>query len=298
MGQALAELAARQHGVISVRQLRALGLDRSAVDRRLVSGHLHRLHHGVYAVGHRSLTKHGRYLAAVLACGPRAVLSHRSAADLLGIRRTASPRIAVTVPRSGVGVPGVEVHRSSILTPAVVTECDGIPVTSVARTLLDLAAVLFPRQLAQAVDQAERLQLFDLGAVEEALSRARGRRGARALREAIAAWRPRDIRSELEQRFAELTDRAPFERPQFNVLVEGERGRHVVDALWPAQRLVVQLDGFAYHRTRRDRERDAQIDGDLELAGYMVRRLTWDDVTVRQALTLRRLDRLLSSAAT
>jgi very-short-patch-repair endonuclease len=131
------------------------------------------------------------------------------------------------------------------------------------RTLLDLAGVLGDVDLARAVDRAERLDLFDLAAVDEALARARGRRGAAALRRAVVAWRPRRTRSELEDRYLELLKEAGLPMPRFNVLLEGELATHEVDAFWPSRRLVVQLDGFAYHRTRRDRERDAATDADF-----------------------------------
>lgn len=169
------------------------------------------------------------------------------------------------------------------------TVVDGIPVTTVARTLLDLAAVLTPRELGYAVDRTERLQVFDLVAVEDVLERARGRRGAKALRNAIAGWRSADVRSELEKLFQELVRDAALTAPDFNVLVDGERAIHEVDAFWRSASLIVQLDGFAYHRTRRDREKDATSDADLELAGYRVLRLTWDDVTVHKERTRRRL---------
>ena len=286
------KLAVRQHGVVSVGQLRRIGLDANAVARRVAAGHLYRLHGGVYAVGRPALSWRGKYLAAVLACGPGAVLSHWSAGRVLGL--TERSRLTVTIPQARAGPMGIEVHRSRMLTPLDVTRLDGIPVTSVARTMLDLAAVASRRELARLVDRAERLRVFDLTAVEEVLSRARGRRGARALRTAVADWRPRDTRSELEESFADMVDASSrLEPPLFNVLVEGERGRYEVDALWPAQRVIVELDGFAYHRTRRDRERDAEKDADLELAGYRVVRLTRGDVTIRRDRTARRLERLI-----
>ncbi len=167
---------------------------------------------------------------------------------------------------------------------------DGIPTTSVARTLLDLGAVVGASDLEVAIDRAERLRIFDLTAIVDVLNRAKGRRGAQALRRAIAAYEPSSQKSELERRFRELLGTAPdIERPFFNALVEGEQGTHEVDAYWPTQRLAVQLDGFEFHRTRRDRELDAASDGDLELAGLRVMRLTWDDVTVNGERTLRRV---------
>jgi hypothetical protein len=290
-GVVVAELAIRQHGVVSAGQLRRLGLDANAVGRRVTGGHLYRLHQGVYAVGRPAISWRGSYLAAVLACGSGAVLSHWSAARVLGL--TERSRVTVTIPHTRAGPTGIEVHRSRMLTPLDVTKLDGIPVTSVARTLLDLAAVATQRELARLVDRAERLRVFDLSAVDEALSRARGRRGAPALRNAVASWRPRFTRTELEDRFADLVEASGLPHPQINAFADGERLRHEVDAVWFSQRLAVELDSFEYHRTRQDRERDAEKTADLELAGYRVMRLTWDDVTARRHRTLRRLERLI-----
>jgi hypothetical protein len=177
-----------------------------------------------------------------------------------------------------------------MLAPQDFTIHDAIPVTSVARTLLDLSAVVRPQELAKAIDRAERLRLFDLTSVNDVLERANGRRGARALVRAIATYEPSTQKSELERRFKGLIETAAdIPTPTFNAAVEGEKATHEVDAFWPQQRLAVQLDGFEFHRTRRDRERDADSDADLELAGNRVMRLTWDDVTVKGERTLRRL---------
>jgi hypothetical protein len=177
-----------------------------------------------------------------------------------------------------------------MLDPQDLTTLDGIPVTSVARTLLDLAAVLRPGDLDVAIDRAERLRIFDLTAVVQVLERARGRRGAAALRRAIAAYEPSTQKSKLERAFKRLLEHAPdIPTPSFNALVDGEAGTHEVDAFWQQNRLAVQTDGFEFHRTRRDRERDAASDADLELAGIRVMRFTWDDVTVHGERTLRRL---------
>jgi len=233
-GQAIAELAARQHGVISMLQLRGLGLDRFWVRRRVESGHLHRVYRGVYSVGVPRNAGRGRYLAAVMAAGPGALLSHRSAADLWGLRPTAS-RLEVTAPKKRAGPPGVQLHRTRMLAPHDFTVQDAIPVTSLARTLLDLSAVVTPQELAKAIDRAERLRLFDLKAVTDVLERARGRRGARALRQAIAAYEPSTQKSELERRFRALTETAnDIQTPAFNAVVEGEQTTHEVDAFWPA----------------------------------------------------------------
>jgi very-short-patch-repair endonuclease len=203
-------------------------------------------------------------------------------------------RIAVTAPRTRRGPLELEIHRSRTIASADRDRVHEIPVTSVPRTLLDLAGILDPHHLPRVLDRAERLDLFDLTAVEEVLLRANGRRGAGALRRAIAAWRPRDTRSELEYRFLDLIQSTSLPSPAINVLVQGAESIHEVDAHWPSHNLVVELDGFAYHRTRRDLERDAGKDADLELAGYRVMRLTWDEITRHEARTRRRLSLLLS----
>jgi very-short-patch-repair endonuclease len=224
-----------------------------------------------------------------MAAGSDAALSHRSAADLWGLRPS-SGRIEVTVPRGGHPVRGILVHQSRALHPADFTVEDGIPVTTVARTLLDLAAILNANDLEVAIDRAESLGLFDLTAVVQTLERARGRKGARRLRAAVAAYRPSTQKSKLERRFrALLEETRDLASPVFNALLEGEAGTHEVDAFWQELALAVQVDGFEFHRTRRDRERDAASDADLELAGYRVMRFTWDDVTVHGDRTLRRL---------
>jgi hypothetical protein len=276
--------------VVARAQLGVLGLDRFAIARRVQAGILHPLHDGrVYAVGLDPLSVSGTYLAAVMACGSGSRLSHRSAAALWGIRPN-SRWLDVTATRGKNKVQGIEVHSTRILAPQDFTIHDAIPVTSVARTLLDLGAVVRPHELAKAIDRAERLRLFDLNTVNDVLERANGRRGARALRNAIAAYEPSTQKSELERRFKALIETASdIPTATFNAAVEGEKATHEVDAFWPQQRLAVQLDGFEFHRTRRDRERDADSDADLELAGHRVMRLTWDDVAVHRERTLRRL---------
>jgi hypothetical protein len=183
-----------------------------------------------------------------------------------------------------------------MLAPADITTIDGIPVTTVARTLLDLSAVVKMPELLNAIDRAERLGLFDLTAVVAVLDRANGRKGARQLRQALAAYEPSTQKSELERRFKELLETTPdIPRPAFNALVDGEQKAHEVDAFWAENKLAVQVDGFEFHRTRRDREHDAASDADLELVGIRVMRLTWDEVTVHGERTLRRVRLALAS---
>jgi hypothetical protein len=297
-GEVIAALAGKQHGVVARTQLYRLGLDRSAIRRRVAAGILHPLHGGwVFAVARSRLSRSGTYLAAVMACGAGAVISHRSAAALWGIRPSAT-RIEVTVQQVSRRTPDVQIHRSRVLAPEDITVKDGIPVTTVARTLLDLAAVLTPPDLEVAVDRAERLGLLDLTAVVDVLERANGRKGARTLRQVVDAYRSSTQKSQLERRFKALLQTAPdIPTPSFNALVDCETRAHEVDAHWPAHRLAVQTDGFEFHRTRRDRERDAASDAELELAGHRVIRLTWDEVTVHTERTLRRIRLALAQAA-
>jgi predicted transcriptional regulator of viral defense system len=197
----IASLAAKQFGVVSTAQLLGAGLTRRQVDYRLALRRLHTVHRGVYAVGHPLLGPEGHDLAAVLACGRGAVLSHRSAAAHWGVRPSATATVDVIVPGRGGRArrKRIGIHRVQ-LSQAEVTVHDGIPVTTVARTLLDLAAVVSPHGLARAIHGAERVRLFDLRAVEEALRRNAGRPGSRALAAALERYRePPMTRSALER---------------------------------------------------------------------------------------------------
>jgi hypothetical protein len=202
----VAELARRDYGVVSHDELLAIGLSAPSVGRWSADGQLHRIYRGVYAVGHTVLTEHGRWMAAVKACGPYAVLSHQSAAALWDLLRSSSPIIHVTTP--GRASPrGIRVHRVRQLHPDDAAVVDRVPVTSVARTLLDLADVLQPRQLIRSIEQAERLQIFDLWAIDRLLARSNGRR-VNALRRAIAAvtGEPPRVNSDWERDLLDFCD--------------------------------------------------------------------------------------------
>lgn len=272
----LARLAARQYGVVSVGQLRALGFDRYAVRRRVESGRLHRLHRGVYAVGHTIVLPRGRWLAAVLACGDGAVLSHRSAADLWGIRPTATPKIDVTVSHtSGVRSNGrIVVHRSRRHVEAL--KLDGIRVTTAGQTLLDLATALPRRQLEKACEMAEALQLNVV--IDDSHP------GARRLREAGDHDLTTTTRSPLEDEFLELCDRHAIPRPRVNSFVEGFE----VDFCWPAERLIVETDGTT-HLTRAAFEGDRGRDALLTSLGWRVMRFTRRQVRRDEAVVAARV---------
>jgi very-short-patch-repair endonuclease len=268
----VAMLAERQHGVVAYRQLLELGIGRGAIHRRVRAGVLHPVHRGVYCVGHRRIPVRGRWMAAVLACGPTALLSHGSAALLWGLLMTSGSRIDVmTARRTRHNRSGIALHRTRRLHPDDRSSRDGIPVTSVARTLLDLAPRLPSRRLARAIDQADRLAMFDMRAAESLLRRSGGHPGRGPLERALRGYRtPAATRSELERRFLSLCQEAGLPRPQANVAVEGVE----VDIAWPDRRLVVELDGYEFHRTRARFEQDRSRDGDLLIAGYRVLRIT------------------------
>ncbi len=291
----IAELAGRRHGVVSLEQLLDSGLGRGAIAHRVRTGRLHPIHRGVYAVGHRALSREGRWLAAVLACGDGAVLSHGCAAHLLGLRPSSAAIADVTIDsragrrrRAGIRVhrPRVPVHASER------TLHEGIPVTSVARTLLDLAELVSHPSLARAVERAEALGLFDLRAVQDTLERHRTRRGAARLRAVLDAYRADVLtRSDLEATLLALCAAHDVAPPATNARVAG----HEVDFVWRAQRLIVETDGRLHHATAAAFERDRARDARLTVAGYRVVRFTHRQVTREPAHVVATLHALLGS---
>jgi len=292
----LARLAALQHGVVARKQLLTLGFTRHAIQDRIDGGRLHGIYRGVYAVGHVRLTRSGRRLAAVLACGPGAVLSHRSAVALWELRPPASGPPQVTVPGGARrGPERIEVHRVRRLHAADRAIIDAIPVTSLARTLLDYAEIAHREQLRLAIESAERRELFDLGAVDELYTRTPGRAGVKLLQAALAQiagpvpW----TRSELERRFLALIREAGIDEPHANVLVAGE----LVDFHWPAPNpLVVELDGYEFHKSREQFESDRRRDATLQLAGCRVLRVTHRRLLSEPARLVAEVQRLRGAA--
>jgi hypothetical protein len=291
----LAKLAHRQHAVVTLAQLARLGLSRSGVQSRVARGRLHRVHRGVYAVGHSLLSVEGRYMAAVLACGTGAALSHRSSGDHVGIRPTSRARIDVTVPgQRGRRRKGLDVHRSSLAAEDI-TPVNGIPCTTVARTLIDLAEVIDQRQIELAIDRAEQRRIFDRAALERALARADGRAGASVLRRLMAPadWRPRLTREELEECFLCICRNAGIPEPEVNAWIPFENGIGAeADFLWRERRLVIETDGRETHGTRQAFESDRLRDQRLAVLGFRVVRFTWRQVEDDPAwvvATLRKL---------
>lgn len=266
--RALAQLITNQHGVIALVQLTSSGFSRRSIARRLQDGRLYVLHRGVYAI-HAQISQRGHWLAAVLACGEGALLSHGSAAALWGLARPFGS-VDVTCPRGRAGRQGIRLHQGKVHA----TERDSrdrIPVTSVARTLFDLAEVLDEERLKQAWEEADRLNLLELGAVAEICDRNPGRRALRPIRGLLVGSRaPTTTRSPLEDRFAEFCGLHGLPAYATNVDVMGRE----VDALWPRARLIVELDGFAFHGHRAAFERDRARDSALQAAGYRTIRVT------------------------
>lgn len=262
----IAGLAACQHGVVARRQLLELGLTPREIGHRIHCQRLHRVHHGIYAVGHPVLSLKGRWMAAVLASGPGAVLSHRSAAHLWELRPTSRPRIEVTGPRAQRSRQGVEL-RHSRLPDDDVTVHDQVPVTTPARTIQDLAAILSERDVERVLEQAEILRMW--------VRPRPGRPGTPTLTRLLEAGRHNPTRSELEEAFLAFVTRNGLPQPQRNVKVLTQDGWITVDAMWREQRLIVELDGYDTHGTRSAFERDRARDRALVAEGWRVIRLTW-----------------------
>jgi very-short-patch-repair endonuclease len=275
-----------------VAQLKACGLGRGGLRHRVAARRLQPLWRGVYAFGHQELTRGGRLIAAVLACGPEAVLSHISAAYHWELLASSPGRVDVTVPTRGGRVqrPGIHLHCVRRLDPEDVTIKDGIPITTVARTLIDLNAAVPDRQLEKALEQAYIRRLLPAGALQDALERGRGRKTGALRRLMAAEHRIATVtRSELEERFLALIRSSELPDPEVNVRLCG----YEVDFLWRAQRRVIEVDGHAYHSTRQAASRDRRKDNDLEMAGFRVTRFTSDQVMHDPQDTLMRARRVV-----
>lgn len=290
-GEQLAELAERQHGVVSIRQLtELLGYSRNAVGRATESGRLHRLYRGVYGVGHRRISRHGECLAAVLACGRGALLSHQSAAWLWGISTKGPHPIEVTILTHRRPHVALRVHRSRSLLEEDRTMLEGIPVTSLPRTFLDNAAAVSPTRLRRFLERAEELRLFDLAPVESILDRSHGHPGAGRLRRALAIYQPPPFtRSEFERRFLRAVIAAGLPRPATGFNVSG----YELDMYWPEARFGVELDTFETHGTRAAFERDRKRQEDLMIAGVEMTQVTNRRFEREPAAVLERVARLL-----
>lgn len=287
----VAAVAIDQHGVITRAQLSALEVGRGVIRRRLERGVLHPLHRGVFLWGLSSPTDIGRAVAAVYACGDGAVLSYDATAGLWDVRPPCEGAMDVTVVGRQVRRPGIRAHQVAALSSADIRTLHGIPVTSPARTLFDIASRLTSHEFADAVEQAQIKRLVarrDLAAVIE---RAPGRPGAPAVRAVISE--PAFTRSRAERMLVGLVRAAGLPSPAFNTKIAGFE----VDAVWRIERVILEFDSLRFHATRAGFDRDRRRDAVHTRAGYLVLRSTWTElrehsyalvVRVAEALALAR----------
>ncbi|MDQ6606936.1 MAG: DUF559 domain-containing protein [Actinomycetota bacterium] len=280
MDEALARLAAGQEGVFTIEQIADCGLTASAAWSRTQSGRLHLVHRRVYSLSPPSLlSREGRWLAAVLACGDGAVLSHRSAAALHGLRATERSGIDVTVPRrTSRSHQDIDIHRSTTLSARDVTIVRNIPCTTIARTTLDVAEVIRSGQLERMFEQAEQEEVLNFRALQDQIERNPTRLGAARVQALMdeyqagmgATW------SELEADFRAMLKPTGVPMPQVNQFIVLDDGEDAIraDFYWPAQRVVVETDGYKFHRARGAFERNRRNDQRLTVAGFRVVRMT------------------------
>jgi very-short-patch-repair endonuclease len=290
----IGDLAGRQYGVVSRSQLLSMGIGAGSIQTRLRQHYLHRLHRGVYAVGHLAPVPLAREMAALLACGHGAVVSHRSAAVVWHLLPASDDvEIDVTVPATGRGRrPGLRIHRSRRLSPQDVRHLRGLPVTAPWRTLVDLAETGSDRELERATHEAITRRLINARRLLADTERYRGRRGVGRLRKLLDDDDPSALtRSEAEERFLALVRAAGLPAPEVNVRLHG----YEVDFLWRDKGLVVEVDGFQFHSTRAAFERDRQRDAELQSAGLRVLRVTWRQVVHAPYATLTNLVRALAA---
>lgn len=286
----LAELAEGQHGVVSTAQLLGLGYSKAAISRHASAGRLHPIHKGVYAVGHAALSRPGKCLAAVFACGDGALLSHRSAAWLWGLTARWQPIVEVTAASPRHLRPEIRVHSAEAITAEDRDSVEGIAVTAVPRALLDFAAV-DPYFLKVALDRCETRGLLDLMAVDALIARSRGFRGVARLREALLVHRTSAFtRSGLERHFLDLVRKAGLPRPATNLFVEGCE----LDAYWEDERFAVELDTYDYHGGHAAFENDRRRQEDLKLAGIEMVRITGTRIEREPKAVIERLRHLLA----
>lgn len=269
----------------------SLGYSRSAVTRAAANGRLHRLYRGVFAVGHTDLSPQAECLAAVLACGPGALLSHHSAAWLWGVARWPHAPLSVTVPSPRRPRLSIRLHRARALTSEDRAVHERVPVTAVPRTLLDLAAVVRPDRLRRLLQRSEELRLFDLRDFEALLARSAGHPGAGRLRRAMALYRPAPFtRSGLERRFLELVLEAELPRPATGFTAAG----YELDVYWPDVRFAVELDTYETHGSHGSFEDDRLRQENLKLAGIEMTRVTGQRLDREPRRVIERVTRLLA----
>jgi very-short-patch-repair endonuclease len=287
--------------VVSLDQLRELGFSEEQVKHARASRLIHPVLRGTYAIGHPGISRWGAMQAAILSCGPGAVISHGSAAALLGLSERLPVLTDVISPgERGRGIQGVRWHRVPVPGADEMTTRHGLPCTIVARTLVDLAGARGERSMRSLVEEAAVQRSLDVSAVEAILSRGR-RRGAPRLRALLASWRitdddPPTLRSRLEARLWPHLVEHGLSLPRTNATLDLDGVRREVDFLWSDELLVVETDGAATHRTAHAFGRDRWRDQLLVAAGYRVIRVTWDQLANEPEAVLARIRRALEPA--
>jgi very-short-patch-repair endonuclease len=303
LGDAVAALATGQHGVVSRYQLRTLGLSDRMVSSRLASGWLQPMFHGVFAVGHRAIGREGHMLAAVLACGKGSVVSHGSATELLGLWNRQPVLIdVISLSGSGRKMQGIRWHSGPLASDEVAAHL-GVPCTTVARTLVDMAGQIGEKTLRRLVEQAAVLRLLDVEAIDCVLARRR-RRGAPTLRRILVPWRKRTagqrrdrLRSSMEARMLAVSLEAGVLPPRCNVRTQIQGKRFEFDFFWEEQRVVVEADGEETHGTPTAFSDDRRRDQRLAAAGYQVVRVAWSHLEDEPVATMDRVRRILETAS-
>jgi len=297
----VAEVATAQGGVVSLDQLKQEGVSSKVAADRGRDGSYHRIHRGVYTVGHRSISRHTHLRAAVLACGEGAVVSHGTAAAFHGLWDKFPALIDVTVPvEAGRKIDGIRCRRCRYPEPEEVEVSYGVVVTTVARTLVDLAGMVGMKTLRKTVGRAAMLRKLDLQAVDLAIHNAKRRRGLKALELALIPYRTKDgkvpdVRSDFETLvLPELVDMG-LTRPGCNVGLHVEGERFLVDFLWEQARVIVETDGRETHETPTAFQSDRRRDQFLAAAGYRVLRVTWNQIHGEREAVLRRISQALGA---
>lgn len=286
----IAQICARQNGVITLEQLVTAGLAPEAVRARVRRGRLHRVRRGVFSLS-PSLTPFAAEMAAVLACGEGAVTSHRTAAALFGLLPN-KPPIHTTLPtRNGRGGKDLKIHRPKTAPPA--TKRHGVPTTTIARTIQDLAATENLNDLDRAITEARVRRLIDDRGLRSLAESSAARPGAANLRKALHGQERGFTRSKAERKLKQLIHDAGLPAPDTNRTIAGRER----DAVWSKQRLIVEIDGYAAHGTRRAFEGDRRRDAELQAEGWRTMRVTWRQLTQEQVAVASRLSRALYSAA-
>jgi hypothetical protein len=293
--RAVAARAGRQHGMVARWQLLELGMTEAMIKTRLRHGGLHRVHRGVFACGHRSITTESRWMAAVLAFGPHAVLSHRSAGHLWGLVPRSSIAPEVTRPGRTGGRPRLVAHEGTLLADEVV-RVRGIPVTSVPRTIFDLAATRTEREVERAWNEMEVREYRSSLSVPDLIQRYPGRKGTLLLtRLANRKSLPVGItRNELEEAFLGLIDRFGLPRPRMNAHLAVRDRFYEIDCLWEDRKVAIELDGGGAHGTKRAFEKDRERDRILTAEAYTTVRLTWHQITETPSEVAHDLGRILT----